>query len=143
MGRRSYEVSVNLVPYIDLMTTIVTFLMMTAVWMQASALEVWSKESETLNAAPTLQSQPIVVGIQENGLVVFQEGRPGKTITKRSSAHDFEELGVYLRALHEGTAPSEEIHILPDDSIQYDHIVRVIDLARGAGFAQIVLRPSV
>jgi biopolymer transport protein ExbD len=39
-GKRALDAAINLVPYIDLLMTIMTFLVMTAVWTQIAALEV-------------------------------------------------------------------------------------------------------
>jgi biopolymer transport protein ExbD len=39
-GKCALDASVNLVPYIDLLMTIMTFFVMTAVWIQIASLEI-------------------------------------------------------------------------------------------------------
>ena len=67
-GKRTMDAAVNLVPYIDLLMTIMTFLVMTAVWTQIAALEVQNQsggppeqEQEKDPDAP----KPILVSIME------------------------------------------------------------------------------
>lgn len=49
-GRRSLDAEVNLVPFIDLLSMCICFLLMTAVWIQIGAVEV--KQSRGTEVAP-------------------------------------------------------------------------------------------
>jgi biopolymer transport protein ExbD len=53
-GKKAMDAAINLVPYIDLLMTIMTFLVMTAVWTQIAALEVQNASGN----APQEPSEP-------------------------------------------------------------------------------------
>ena len=61
-GRRQLDAHINLVPYVDMLMTIMTFLVMTAVWTRMSALEVHSPSSGT--SAPREPEHPVRVHLQ-------------------------------------------------------------------------------
>lgn len=55
-GGRKTNLEVNLVPFIDLMSVLITFLLITAVWTQVSMIQigssVYGKKSETKTENP-------------------------------------------------------------------------------------------
>lgn len=55
-GKKSVDAEVNMVPFIDLLLSIISFLLMTAVWVQSGALQ-----AQQPNTTPTVESPP---GIQ-------------------------------------------------------------------------------
>ena len=134
-GRRSLDAPVNLIPYIDLMTTIITFLMMTAVWAQIQALEIQNGAGAEQVKEDPLRSKLISVVITGEGFLVHEEGLNLKTL------HDLSSLGQVLTGLKQADPKRYELEIHSADGISYDQIVKVIDIATGAGLTGIALKP--
>src|SRR5690606_37853437 len=57
-GKKSLDTELNLVPYIDLLMTIMTFLIMTAVWTQIAMLEVQNAQSGPPDSTPEEKKDP-------------------------------------------------------------------------------------
>ena len=71
-GKKSMDAHVNLVPYIDLLMTIMTFLVMTAVWTQIATLEVQNSAGgqppETQEEEDKYKPKPIIVLITDTAI---------------------------------------------------------------------------
>src|SRR5690242_1978042 len=86
-GKKSLDASINLVPYIDLLMTIMTFLMMTAVWTQIAMLEVQNASGGPSDESPPPEEdknkpKPILVVVSASGVKVQEEGGEAKEFTK-------------------------------------------------------------
>src|SRR5262245_53704851 len=91
-NRKALNVDLNLVPYIDLLTCMVAFLLITAVWTQLARLSAQQKGQGQAGeeVPPELQVKIVVVVNQEGfNLVVGQDQTP---IPKKGQDYDFEEL---------------------------------------------------
>lgn len=145
-GKRSFDAPVNLVPYIDLMTTIITFLMLTAVWIQMSALEVQNgtggQESVVQKDNDDLP-KPVVVMITDQGLKLFEEGGTQVVLPNIGDAYDHEGLRSKLKSLKENRPEREELKIKTQDGVTFEQIAKVIDIASEFGYSAVTLKPSV
>src|SRR5438045_9782759 len=89
-SKKSLNVDLNLVPYIDLLTCMVAFLLITAVWTQLSRLQAQQKGQGQAGeeTPPELQTKIVVVVGQEGfSLVAGQAHTP---IPKKGPDYDFE-----------------------------------------------------
>jgi biopolymer transport protein ExbD len=140
-GRRSLDAPVNLIPYIDLMTTIITFLMMTAVWIQVSALDVQADSLSTeVPVETTVQPKPISIVMDENGFVVSEDGDNPQPFAKIDGNYDLKSLSSKLEQLKAQSKTLAEVQIFSADAVKYDNIVKVIDVVAGLGFAPASLK---
>jgi biopolymer transport protein TolR len=139
-GRRSLDTPVNLVPYIDLMTTIITFLMMTAIWAQIATLEVQNGASG-IETNEKDKPSAISILISNKGFVVSEEGANQKILPLVGNAYDLLALAEQLKMLKGAHPQREEVRLNADDGVKYDSIVKVIDLATGLGLRGITLKP--
>src|SRR5881392_2899003 len=89
-GRKSLNADLNLVPYIDLLTCMVAFLLITAVWTQLARLQAQQKGQGQAGeeTPPELQVKITVVVNQEGCNVVV--GPDQTPIPKRGTEYDFE-----------------------------------------------------
>src|SRR3712207_1660040 len=91
-GKKSVNADLNLVPYIDLLTCLVSFLLITAVWTQLARLQAQQKgQGQAGEEKPPEAQVQIVVVVNEEGfnLVV---GQDQTNIPKRGDGYDFEKL---------------------------------------------------
>ena len=141
-GRRSYDANINLIPYIDLMTTIITFLMMTAVWTQIATLEIQNGADET--AVPVEEANPpklIHVFMTAKGLGVYEEGGVPVELPNVNSELDLPGLSTQLSQLKKERPDRGEISLGVDDGVVHGRIIKVIDLATKVGFLSITMKP--
>jgi biopolymer transport protein ExbD len=77
-GKKSLDANINLVPYIDMLMTIMTFLMMTAVWTQIAMLEVQNASGgppeEQQEEPDPDKPKPVIVLITADAVKVQEEG---------------------------------------------------------------------
>jgi biopolymer transport protein ExbD len=143
-GKKSMDAPINLVPYIDLMTTIITFLMMTAVWTQIASLDVQNASG----GAPEDQQEeekdkppPIMILIADRAVKVQEEGGELQEFPVVGEGYDFEGISNRLKALKAARPERVEVKVQAEDSVKYSNIVKVIDIATGHELSAITLTP--
>src|SRR5688572_32293118 len=86
--RKGVNAELNLVPYIDLLTCMVAFLLITAVWSQLARLQANQKgQGQAGEETPPEQQVNIVIVVNDAGynLVVGQDQQP---IAKKGDSYD-------------------------------------------------------
>jgi biopolymer transport protein TolR len=138
-GKKSLNVDLNLVPYIDLLTCMVAFLLITAVWTQLSRLQAQQKGQGQAGeeTPPELQTKIVVVVNQEGfSLVVGQEQTP---IPKHGTDYDFEKLAAELKKAKDTHPDKNDVQVASEDQIVFDTLIRTMDTALTARFPDISL----
>jgi biopolymer transport protein TolR len=138
-GKKSLNVDLNLVPYIDLLTCMVAFLLITAVWTQLSRLQAQQKGQGQAGeeTPPELQTKIVVVVGQEGfSLVVGQDQTP---IPKKGTDYDFEKLGAELKKAKDSHPDKNDVQVASEDQIVFDTLIRTMDTALSARFPDISL----
>jgi len=136
-GRRQLDAHVNLVPYVDMLMTIMAFLVMTAVWTRMSALEVHSPSSGAASAEP--EQPPVRVGVQHNGqLTVEHEGVvSAQTIPSVAGRPDLARLAALLGVPAASTAPrtsgSQTVEVRVEDGVAFADVAALIDVVQPLG----------
>jgi biopolymer transport protein ExbD len=138
-SRKPLNADLNLVPYIDLLTCMVAFLLITAVWTQLARLSAQQKGQGQAGeeTPPELQVKIQVIVNQEGfNLVVGQDQTP---IPKRGVDYDFEKLGVELKKAKDAHPDKNDVQVASEDQIVFDTLIRTMDTALSARFADISL----
>jgi len=141
-GRKSVDSELNLVPYIDLLTCMVVFLLMTAVWTQLARIDVTQK-GQAQSAEQTDEKPPetrLVVVVNEDGFLIAG-GAAGdqKPIKKKEGKYDYDTLSAILKEVKKTYPDKRDVHIASDDTIQYQFIIQTMDTALTAQFPDIAL----
>ena len=140
-GGRGRRKEVNgellLVPYIDLLTCMIAFLLITAVWTQIARLEVQQRgqgEAEGGDPPPT----KIAVLVHPDGfaLVVNQDQRP---LPQRGGDFDYPALETELKGLKKSYPDKTDVQVLSEDAIEFATLIKTMDAALAAGFPNISL----
>lgn len=127
-GRKSVDQNINMVPFIDLLFSVIAFLLMTAVWVQSGTLE-----AQQPAGAPTQDSQPNPE--QQDQLKIFV--RPNELAVGLSQAdtqnipngpQQWDQLRAKLREKRNANRQQREVWISPDSAVNYNTIVRVMDV---------------
>jgi biopolymer transport protein TolR len=144
-GKKALDANINLVPYIDLLMTIMTFLMMTAVWTQITMLEVQNAsggaEAQAEEPDPNAP-KPILVLVGKEQVVIQEEGAESRPFPATADGYDFAGIGIELKRLKDARQDREVVKIQSEDGVQYVNLTKLIDLATGNGLKQITLTPT-
>lgn len=138
-GKKSVNADLNLVPYIDLLTCMVSFLLITAVWTQLARLEARQKgQAASGTDEPVTPQTKISVVVNEEGynLVVDQDQTP---IPKTGDDYDYETLLEQLKKLKEQYPDKNDVQVASEDQIKFDYLIRTMDTALNARFIDISL----
>src|SRR4029453_8364260 len=117
----------NLVPYIDLLTCMVAFLLITAVWTQLARLQASQKgQGQAGEETPPEQQVNIVVVVNQDGynLVVGQDQTP---IPKKGDQYDTEKLGAELKKVKDAHPDKNDVKVASEDQIKFEILVRTMD----------------
>jgi biopolymer transport protein ExbD len=137
-GRKPLQFEPNLVPYIDLLTCMVAFLLITSIWTQLARLEVAQKGQGEADGAELADPFRVAVLVSADGfnLIVKDDQKP---IPKRGAALDYARLVDELKAVKAAHPDTSDIQVLSEDAILFDVLVQTMDAAMSAGFPGISL----
>jgi biopolymer transport protein TolR len=138
-SKKSLNVELNLVPYIDLLTCMVAFLLITAVWTQLARLSAAQKGQGQAGeeTPPEVQVKIVVVVSQEQfNLVVGTDQTP---IPKKGTDYDFERLAAELKKAKDTHPDKNDVQVASEDQIVFDTLIRTMDTVLSARFPDISL----
>jgi biopolymer transport protein TolR len=138
-GKKPLNADLNLVPYIDLLTCMVAFLLITAVWSQMARLQASQKgQGQAGEDTPPEQQVNIVVVVNQDGynLVVSQEQTP---IPKKGDAYDIEKLSTELKKVKDANPQKNDVKVASEDQIKFETLVHTMDAVLSARFPDISL----
>lgn len=139
---RSTNTDLNLVPFIDLMSVLITFLLITAVWSQVSMIQIGSsiygKKTENQDPAPPppMADIPLRLDVKDFGfrLVI---GKDTFQLPKEDEAYDTEGLLERLKTI-KGTYPAKSDAVITvDDEVAYEYLILGMDALLQGGFPSI------
>jgi biopolymer transport protein ExbD len=147
--KKSVNVELNIVPYIDLMSCLTAFLLVTAVWVNIAQITIQPKgkdrnkakpdtEVETPQISVLIQSDMIYVGVAHAQIDPV-------TVKKENGTYDWTTFKGALVSLkkEEAFAERNDIQIAAESTatnvVKYDDIVHAMDLAVGVGFTGVGL----
>ena len=145
-GGKSRNIELNIIPFIDLMSCLTAFLLVTAVWVNISQLDVKAagkardhvdKETDDPKLSVLIESDEIWVGVSR----VDDYTR----IPKTESGYDWAKLHEVLQAQKSSTffTGTTEIQVAAESTkaqpVSYQQIVLAMDTAVKAGFSDVKL----
>ena len=133
-SRRTLVTDVNLVPFIDLLSVCICFLLITAVWVQLGVLEVKQSHGTSSEAKQrgfeigvTLVSSGIVqMELRQNGRLKRKKRITGKTLSELQSG--IAEVAQKFRSFTKNSVTTALL--TPNRSVDYGHLVGVMDTLR-------------
>jgi len=138
-GKKSLNVELNLVPFIDLLTCLICFLLMAAVWIQIGKISV----SQSGTGAPTEQTPEerqrlnLVVAITPQGYILTGNAQTIADILKKDDKYDKKALGTKLKEIHGQFPDKSDITIMSEDSINYQVLIDTMDVCLANDFPNI------
>lgn len=139
---RSTNIEVNLVPFIDLMSVLITFLLITAVWTQVSMIQLGSSiygkksENQEMSTPPPLADIPLRLDVKDFGYRL-NIGSDKIQISKKGGAYDVEMLLQKLKEIKERYPEKNDGVITVADEIPYEQLITGMDTMIQGGFQTI------
>ena len=137
---RNTNVDLNLVPFIDLMSVLITFLLISAVWTQVSMIQLgasFASPKDDLQQdfkPPPLEDLVFRLDVVANGYVV-KIGTETKPIPKVNNEYNAEALITELTKIKKKYPEKAGVKIAISDDIQYEHVITVMDAGLKSGFS--------
>ncbi len=137
--RRSLDLTINVVPAIDLLSCCITFLLVTAVWTQISRLQVSQYGNGPQNPAQKA-AVTITLRLAPDGHVLqLSTGEDIRVPAAPGAKHDFAALAARLAELKRRFPDQAAITVAADDAVPYADLVHTIDACVGAGLASVAV----
>lgn len=139
---RQVNVELNLVPFIDLMSVLITFLLIAAVWTQVSMLQIGSslygKKSDTEAPPKPTPFADIVlkVDVKAEGFILTI-GKQVFSLPRLAEEYDKEGLRAQLVRVKEVYPEKVDSIVAVSDDLPYELLIIVMDQLRKAGFPAI------
>lgn len=135
--RKDVNAELLLVPYIDLLTCMIAFLLITAVWTQLARLQVQQRgqgEADTIERPQTR----IAILVHQTGfsVVMNQQQHP---LPHQHGQPNYAALADELKRLKQEHPDKTDVQVLSEDPIQFDTLVKTMDAAMASGFYDISL----
>ncbi len=139
-GRKSVDVEINLVPFIDMMSCLVAFLLITAVWTNLAQIPIQPK-GVGKNTTPPPAEPPINIAIlvaQDSQWIGISTG-DRRQIKKNGDDYDWPSLESAVREFKENPIFNDrtDIEIAAEDGVTYQSIISTMDIAIAKGFKDV------
>ena len=132
-GRKSVDVDINLVPFIDMMSCLVAFLLITAVWTNLAQINIKPKGMANQSDVPPPAEPP-----QNDSIWIGVSTGDRRQIKKAGDNYDWENVANTLNEFKTGMfATREDIEVAAEDGVQYQDIISAMDWAIAKGFKDV------
>jgi biopolymer transport protein ExbD len=139
-GKKPLDAELNLVPFIDLLSCCISFLLITAVWTQIAGLQISSS-----GGPPDPQARESTIDVRlslgEKGYQLTVAGA-NIDIPKVDGAFDRKTLGEKLKTLKTSLPDQSAITVQPEDSVPYSDLVETVDTAMGEQLRNVTVAPA-
>jgi biopolymer transport protein ExbD len=144
-GKKELNAELNLVPFIDLLSCCIAFLLITAVWTQISALNVASSggpPDEKQKAETTIDVKLLLT---EKGYSLTMAGAaveiPKVAGKDGAQVFDRKTLDDKLKTLKATLPDQTAITVQPEDAVAYDDLVNTVDTCMGEHLRNVTVAP--
>jgi biopolymer transport protein TolR len=145
-GKKPLDAAINLVPFIDLMAVMISFLIMTAVWTQIGRLQVsQSGGPSTDEQKEDTKTVPVTLLITDKELKLTVGGSvydPMPFVRDAKGRLDLQKLKDKIKEVRTNLPDQQSITLQTEDAVKYDDLVKIIDECIGAGLPSIQVSPA-
>jgi biopolymer transport protein TolR len=127
--KKSLDAVINVVPFIDLLSCCLAFLLITAVWTQVSKLQVSQAGGPSQDQTPPDPNiLAITLQITEKGYTLtIGQGGSNIDIPRKGTDYDLQALSDKLKEIKAQKQDQRTISIAAEDNVQYNDLVQTID----------------
>lgn len=141
-GGRRVNIELNLVPFIDLMSVLITFLLISAVWTQVQMIQMGSsfygKKTEESPPVPTPHLDVVLrVDVKPTGYVVTIGKQVIMLPKTAEGSYDDSGLVAQLQRLKQLYPAKVDAALAVADEIPYESVIKAMDQILMTGFSSI------
>jgi biopolymer transport protein TolR len=140
-GKKALDAELNLVPFIDLLSCCISFLLITAVWTQIAGLQVAASGGPQDPQQKVENTIDVRLGLGEKGYQLTMAGAD-IDIPKVNGVYDRKALQEKLKTLKTSLPDQTAITVQPDDSVAYADLVETVDTAMGEQLRNVTVAPA-
>lgn len=147
--RRSLDGEINLVPFIDLLSMCICFLLMTAIWIEVGSIELHQLfGTEGMDNSHPIELEVRLKGQNDYHLQLEQQGRVVQAMDIKSDANldAHQRVSQYMANLQgylmkSGSDVQVSARIIPSSGVDYGEMVSVLDIIKGYGISALAVVP--
>ena len=142
--KKNIAVELNLVPFIDLMSVCIIFLLITAVWTQISMIQLGSSlyakktEAASLTEPPAYANIPFRVNVLETGFDILI-GKERINIPLQGRKYNEKALLKQIKKIKEIYPEKMDAIVASRDRVKYEYVVGAMDALLNGGFPEVVI----
>ena len=144
-GKKALDAELNLVPFIDLLSCCISFLLITAVWTQIAGLQVASSGGPPDPQQKEETTIDLKLLLTEKGYSLTMPGAqvdiPKITGTDGQPAFDRKALAEKLKTVKSNLPEQTAITVEPEDAVAYDDLVSTVDACLGEQLRNVTVAP--
>ena len=140
-GKKALDAELNLVPFIDLLSCCISFLLITAVWTQIAGLQVASSGGPPDPQAKQESTIDVRLLLNDKGYQLIMAGA-SLDIPKQNGVFDRKTLAEKLKTLKSSLPDQSAITVQPEDSVAYADLVETVDTAMGEQLRNVTVAPA-
>ncbi len=130
-GKKAVDFQLNLIPFIDLLSVLISFLLMTSVWTTVSRIEVRQSPNLPSDDPPPEDQEEklnLTVVIKSSGITVSKKNAVVKDIEKKGDEYDLETLNEVMKQVVAEHPSNRDITLTSEDRVEYQDLISVMDL---------------
>jgi biopolymer transport protein TolR len=143
-GKKALDAQLNLVPFIDLLSCCISFLLITAVWTQIAGLQVASSGGPPDPDKKQEQTIDVKLLLTEKGYSLTMAGAAieiPKVAKDGAQAFDMKVLSEKLKTLKASLPDQSAITVQPEDAVAYEDLVSTVDACLGQQLRNVTVAP--
>jgi biopolymer transport protein TolR len=130
-GKKTVDFQLNLIPMIDLLSVLISFLLMTAVWTQVARIDVKQQPnlpSDEPTPPPEEEKINLTILIKASGYSVSKKGTVVKEIEKKGEEYDSKALNEVLKTVAAEHPENHDVTVTSEDKVPYQELITVMDM---------------
>lgn len=140
---RKVNAELNLVPFIDLLSVCIVFLIATAVWVDLSSLPVDQALSDPTKEQPPPPDPPppppLTVHVRADGVWMGRRVEEGRNFSRIGEDYDWAAVETELQTDRRAFPDEQQVVLVTDDGVEYQHMIHALDLTRKYNYEKSLL----
>ena len=141
-GKKPLDAAINLVPFIDLLSCCISFLLITAVWTQLARMDVTQKGQGAAGSTDEKPPEPTVnltIFIDKDGYTFAKSTGENTPVPMKGDDYDYSKLADLIKEFKTAYPDKNDLSIKSDDAVIYNKIIKTMDVIISGGFHDVSL----
>ena len=147
-GERPVNYELNIVPFIDLMSVCIIFLLLTAVWTQVSMIQigssVYAKRTDDQENRPPRPEVNLELRVDQRGYIVIVGQENPVSIPRRNidgqMEYDQRNLILVLKGVKDRYPEKKDAMIALEEDLVYENLIQGMDSLLLSGFPEVAIK---